>query len=107
MSTTKKTLDILQKHYCERMYRAYVCNPPMYFRTFWACIKPFVDPVTKNKVCICHGKSGMKQIVDDMGGPAVAYQHLEKCAGGIMDIKEFNVDEYLALPMNVSFDERE
>jgi hypothetical protein len=78
----------------------------MYFRTFWAVIKPLVDPVTKKKVCMCHGKAGMEQIVSDMGGPAKAYKHLEKCAGGTANLKEFNVDEYLALPMNVSFDEQ-
>lgn len=32
LSTTRYTLDILQKHYPERMYRGYVCNPPMIFR---------------------------------------------------------------------------
>mmetsp|Transcript_57181 Transcript_57181/g.139397 ORF Transcript_57181/g.139397 Transcript_57181/m.139397 type:complete len:429 (+) Transcript_57181:250-1536(+) len=106
MSTSKKTLDILQRHYCERMFRVYVCNPPLYFRTFWGIIKPLVDPVTKKKVCMCHGKAGMEQIVDDMGGPSKASKHLEKCAGGTGKIKDFNVDEYLSLPMNVCFDEQ-
>lgn len=106
ISTSKKTLDILQKHYCERMYRAYVCNPPLYFRTFWAVIKSFVDPVTKAKVCICHGNAGFKQIVNDMGGREKADKHLEKCAGGTKKLKDFQIDEYLALPLHVSFDDR-
>jgi len=44
MSTTKRTLEILQRHYCERMHRMYICNPPFVFRSFYALIKPFVDP---------------------------------------------------------------
>mmetsp|Transcript_720 Transcript_720/g.1320 ORF Transcript_720/g.1320 Transcript_720/m.1320 type:complete len:345 (+) Transcript_720:128-1162(+) len=105
MSTTRKTLDILQKHYCERMYRAYVCNPPLYFRSFWALIKPFVDPCTKKKVCFCSGKKGLQQIVDDMGGPERA-KHLEKCAGGVEQVREFNPEEFLNLPLEVAFDEK-
>ncbi|KAG7358391.1 CRAL-TRIO domain containing protein [Nitzschia inconspicua] len=106
MSTTKKTLDMLQKHYAERMYRAYVCNPPLYFRSFWALIKPFVDPITKQKVCFCSGKKGLHQIVDDMGGPEKAKLHLEKCAGGVADLRAFDNIEYLNLPFNVAFDEK-
>jgi hypothetical protein len=104
MSTTRKTLDILQCHYCERMFRAYVCNPPFYFTSFWAVIKPFVDPITKQKVCFCSGKKGMMQIVDDMGGPDRA-KHLEQCAGGVDDIRRYDYDEYLRLPFHMAFDE--
>ena len=32
LSTSRYTLDILQKHYPERMHKAYVCNPPFVFR---------------------------------------------------------------------------
>ena len=32
MSTSRYTLDILQKHYPERMHKAYICNPPFVFR---------------------------------------------------------------------------
>jgi hypothetical protein len=106
MSTTRKTLDMLQKHYAERMYRAYVCNPPLYFRSFWALIKPFVDPITKQKVCFCSGKKGLQQIVDDMGGPEKAKLHLEKCAGGMEDLRCFDNMEYLSLPWNAAFDEK-
>ncbi len=32
LSTSRYTLDILQKHYPERMHKAYICNPPFVFR---------------------------------------------------------------------------
>ena len=61
MSTSRKTLSILQHHYPERMHRVYLCSPPLLFRTVWAMVKPFVDPVTKEKICFCHGEKGLKQ----------------------------------------------
>jgi hypothetical protein len=105
MSTSRRTLDILQKHYPERMYCAYVCNPPFVFRTFWALIQPFIDPITKEKICFCSGKKGMQKIVEDMGGLEKAH-HLEPCAGGTDPLRPFDSKEYLLhLPLDVAFDE--
>ena len=106
MSTSRKTLNILQHHYPERMYRVYLCNPPLLFRTVWAMVKPFVDPVTKEKVCFCHGEKGLAKIQQDMEG----YHHyLEPCAGGSIGnpIRKFQSIEYLSLPFHVSFDEKQ
>jgi hypothetical protein len=106
MSTSRRTLNILQKHYPERLFRIYLCNPPFIFRSFWAVIKPFVDPVTKKKVCFCSGKQGMAQIRDDMGGEnSIGAKHLEPCAGGTDTLRDFDSTEYLALPFHVAFDE--
>ena len=106
MSTSKHTLEILQRHYPERLHRAYICNPPWVFTTFWSVIKPFVDPVTKSKVCFCSGSKGMSKILEDMGGKTKASKHLEKCAGGTNpNLREYDGNEYLDLPMNVGFDE--
>ena len=104
MSASKNTLTILQDHFCERMYRAYICNPPFVFRSFYAMIKPFVDPVTKQKVCWCVGKKGLEQIVEDVGGSEKAAKQLEKCCGG-GDVREFDSVEYNRLPLTVAFDE--
>jgi len=107
MSTTRRTLDILQRHFCERMYRAYICNPPFVFRSFYAMVKPFVDPVTKQKICWCVGKKGMNQVVEDVGGPEKAKAQLEKCCGGDGDtVRDFDSDEYMRLPLTVAFDEK-
>jgi hypothetical protein len=106
MSTSRRTLDILQKHYPERLHRSYVCNPPFIFRSFWVLIKPFVDPVTKRKICFCSGKQGMAQIRDDMGGEnSPGAKHLEPCAGGTDTLRDFDSVDYLTLPFHVAFDE--
>ena len=74
------------------------------FRTFYNMIKPFVDPVTKQKVCWCVGKQGLEQIVDDVGGAEMAGKQLEKCCGG-GDVRDFDSVEYNQQPLNVAFDE--
>ena len=104
LSASKNTLTILQQHFCERMYKVYICNPPFVFRSFYAMIKPFVDPVTKQKVCWCVGKKGMEQIVSDVGGMEKAANQLEKCCGG-SGVRDFDSIEYNLLPLNIAFDE--
>ncbi len=104
MSASKNTLTILQQHFCERMYRVYICNPPFVFRSFYAMIKPFVDPVTKQKICWCVGKKGMEQVVSDVGGVEKAANQLEKCCGG-PGVRDFDSIEYNLLPLNIAFDE--
>ena len=106
LSTTRYTLDILQKHYPERLHRAYICNPPYVFRGFWKVVSPFVDPVTKQKVCFCTGRNPYDEIIQDMGGSEKAAQHLEPCAGGPNPaLMEFDSVAYLDLPMDVTFGE--
>jgi hypothetical protein len=101
MSTSRYTLDILQKHYPERMYRAYVVHPPFVFRTFWMLVRPFVDPTTKEKICFCSGKKGIQKLTS-----AVTDVHkLEPCAGGETPMRDFDSKEYMTLPLNHGFDE--
>lgn len=101
MSTSRRTLDILQSHYPERMAVAYVCHPPMVFRTFWTVIKPFVDPTTKEKVVFCHGKTGIRKLVSSVA----QVEKLEDCAGGEADVRDFDSEEYLRLDFDTCFDE--
>ena len=107
LSTSKFTLDILQKHYPERIYRIYVCHAPFAFRMFWNLVKPFIDPITKEKVVmVTEGNDGMKQLHDEVG----SLEQLEPCVRGKENpvppnFKEFDSQEYLDLPMNVSFGE--
>lgn len=102
LSTSKYTLDILQKHYPERMYRAYLIHPPAVFNIFWKLVRPFIDPVTKEKVVFCTGKHGLQKFTDAVG-PFV--HKLEKDCGGPGPVREFDSAEYLNLPFDVSFDE--
>ena len=106
MSASKRTLTILQRHFCERMYRVYICNPPFIFRSFYAIIKPFVDPVTKQKICWCVGQKGLDQIVEDIGGTEKAAVQLEQCTGGIGNVRDFDSVEYNRLPLTEAFDEK-
>lgn len=105
MSTSKFTLDLLQKHYPERLFRAYICNPPWIFDGFWKVIQPFIDPVTKEKIQFCTSERAFEKVAQDMGGPERAKRCLEACAGGEIDPSDFDTVAYCALPLEVSFGE--
>jgi len=102
MSTTQYTLDILQKHYPERMRHFYLLHPPMVFKIFWAMIKHFVDPVTKEKIVFCSGKNHTLKLLDHVTVP----EKLEvRAYGSNPNIRDFDSEEYLRLPFDESFDE--
>ena len=107
LSTSKFTLDILQKHYPERIYRIYVCHAPLAFRLFWNLVKQFIDPITKAKVVmVTEGNDGMRQLHDEVEN----IDQLERCVRGQQNplppnFKEFDSHEYLNLPMDVTFGE--
>mmetsp|Transcript_20515 Transcript_20515/g.47451 ORF Transcript_20515/g.47451 Transcript_20515/m.47451 type:complete len:184 (-) Transcript_20515:291-842(-) len=99
LSTSRYTLDILQKHYPERMYRAYVLNPPMVFRTFWTIIRPFLDPVTKEKIVFCaSAKDGTEKVTQRFD-----LSNVEPCAFGSLSEPKFDSKEYLKKPFNTTF----
>lgn len=102
LSTTKYTLDILQKHYPERMFHAYLLNPPMVFLVFWNCIKSFVDGNTKEKIVFCSGRDGIKLLTNNV----TACNKLELRAGGTnQEINKFDPSIYHQLPIDISYDE--
>jgi hypothetical protein len=105
LHASKMTLDLLQKHFKERMYRIYVLNPPMTFRIFWKLVKPFIDPVTKTKIVFCTGPNseGTRQLHKDVGPDQAT--RLEECAYGTEPNRPFDSKEYLELPMHVGFDD--
>jgi CRAL/TRIO domain len=104
LSTSKYTLEIMQRHYPERCERFYLTNPPFIFKAFWAAVKPFIDPHTKQKIVFCTGKAGLAHLVDELGGDP---SKIEECAGGTNpNLKEFNLQEYVNLPMDEAFDDQ-
>ncbi len=101
LSTSRMTLKILQHHYPERLFRSYILNPPFVFRTFWSLVKPFIDPITKEKIQFCTGKGGKSIIEKDMDLAKV-----EPCAfGTTSDMVPFDSKTYLESPINLTFDE--
>jgi hypothetical protein len=112
MSTSKFTLDILQKHYPERIYRIYICHAPFAFRLFWNMVKPFIDPVTKQKiVMVTEGNEGMQQLHQELGATQVPYIVESSVRGKYIELSsdcrtaEFISEDYLRLPHNVAFGE--
>lgn len=101
MSTTKHTLQILQGHYPERMFRAYICDPPVVFRTFWNVIKYFIDPATLDKIAFCAGREGRSLLERDFDTDTT-----ERQAGGRKQLRSFCSREFLFdTPHHCTFDE--
>lgn len=101
MSTTKYTLDILQHHYPERMFRAYICDPPFVFRTFWSIIRHFVDPTTLEKIAFCSGGEGQRILERDFD-----LDTTEKHMCGRREMREFSSEQFLwKIPFEFGFDD--
>jgi hypothetical protein len=102
MSTVRHTLAILQNHYPERMHRAYICDPPLVFRSFWGVIRHFVDPSTLEKIAFCAGADGRILLDRDFDTATTETQ-----AGGTGTLRRFDSAEYLFdTPFDYTFDEK-
>mgnify|MGYP003386642783 CR=1 FL=1 len=100
MKTSMETLNILQNHYPERLYSAYMCRPPWIFNTFWNMIYPFVDPVTKQKIHFIKNSCDIVSTLGEYMNP----NQIECYLGGSNDI-EFNHELYLNGAMDLEYDE--
>jgi len=100
LSTSRWTLSILQDHYPERLHKAYILNPGIFFRTLMTVIRPFLDPVTKEKVVLCGGNSAPVKV-----GEWFDLKDVEECAGGSSgNTRRFNSVEYLTkIPFTETF----
>lgn len=78
----KQTLNILQNHYPERLGRALVTNVPWYIWTFFKLIRPFIDPLTYEKIRF-----------NEDGGLHVPREQLLKESGGLVEF-EYDHDIY-------------
>lgn len=102
LSTVKHTLRILQGHYPERMHRAYICDPPLVFRSFWRIIRMFVDPATLEKIAFCTGKEGAMALERDFDTSTT-----ERQAGGTEKLRDFCSREFLFdTPFDCTYDEK-
>lgn len=57
VKTAKETISILQNHYPERLYAAFLYNPPRIFEAFWKIVKHFLDAKTIQKVKFVYPKN--------------------------------------------------
>lgn len=97
MKTSMATLHILQNQYPERLKCAYVLRAPWVFHGFWSMIAPFIDPVTKTKICMVSDEN-MKATLLATISPKV----LEKEYGGD-DERVFSSSAYLDGPFSKEY----
>ncbi|TFK75199.1 CRAL/TRIO domain-containing protein [Pluteus cervinus] len=85
MSTSMAVLNILQDHYPERLGLALVINLPFLLNAFYKCISPFIDPITRKKLCF-----NVDIVKDKTFAPE---QAMSKWWGGSQDF-EYDHDKY-------------
>lgn len=90
LRTSMETLNILQNQYPERLGAAICYDPPHMFQTFWRIIRPFIDPVTYQKIKFIYSNQpdAMKFLEETFD-----LEVLEKTFGG-RSTWEFNFEEY-------------
>ena len=88
LSAMKEVLGILQGHYPERFGLALMFDAPKFFLTSFKILKPFIDPVTKEKIVfISEGEDWTKW------SEQINPQAVPKAYGGELDYT-FDVNEY-------------
>eukprot|EP00775_Hariotina_reticulata_P011182 gene11182-11332_t len=74
----KNVFNLLQSHYVERLSKLYMFNAPGIFWALWKVVKPFIDPVTREKVVflstsdlqVLHQEVGVELLPSYLGGTA-------------------------------------
>jgi hypothetical protein len=62
----RRLLFILRDHCPERLEHVFVVDAPFIFRAFWAIIKHFIDPITKELVQFISGEEEKKQVLGSL-----------------------------------------
>ena len=103
-SLVGKLLFTLRDHFPERLEQVFVVDAPFIFRAFWAVIKHFIDPITKEIVCFVSGEEAKKQvfgsIIDRNEASSWMYDGAE--IDGEVDIDDF----FKANPFDYAYGEK-
>jgi hypothetical protein len=69
----RQTLYIDQNYYPERLHIFFIINTPWFFSPLWSLIKPFIDPVTADKIHLLGNQDEylpiLRQYIDDSNIP--------------------------------------
>uniref|UniRef100_A0A7S3M0V5 CRAL-TRIO domain-containing protein n=1 Tax=Spumella elongata TaxID=89044 RepID=A0A7S3M0V5_9STRA len=98
--TSTETLNILQNHYPERLKCAYTLRAPFVFYAFFRMVSPFIDPVTKKKICMIKNAEVGKDACQL--NQEVDREVLETCVGGL-DERPFVSADYIAAPFHLDY----
>ncbi|GAX24375.1 hypothetical protein FisN_4Lh498 [Fistulifera solaris] len=63
MSAVKGIVGVLQSKYSERLKNLVILDPPLWMRTLYGLIKPFLDPITKAKFIVATGAKKKHEVL--------------------------------------------
>jgi hypothetical protein len=78
MDFVKRASAFCNQHYPERAGTVYIINVPSWFKMIWSVVKPWVDPVTLEKIHILRGAEEIRQTMQQR----IALEHLPPEYGG-------------------------
>ena len=70
-------MDIDQWFYPESMQKMYIVNAPWVFKMIWKVVRPWLHPITQEKIHVC-GSNFLKEFEAD----GITKDHLPECIGG-------------------------
>jgi len=99
LSTGKEMIKTLQRHYPERLNRAYLVGTSGFINVLWKLGKPFIDPVTVAKIIFIPGSKAVQVLNEDY-----EMDQIESILGGNAE-RQFDSEEYLTSPFHTAFGE--
>lgn len=94
MKLFKKTIDIDQNYYPERLGNMIIINAGILFRALWRLISAWVDPVTKEKFHI-YGADYQDKLQKYIDADQLPPQYGGTAPWDLPDVKEYSGDTYL------------
>lgn len=94
LGVSRGILDLMAKHYPERLKAFYLVDTPLVFRAFWQLIKPFIDPKTKGKMHFITGEEQRRETFSKLIDPeqAMPFSNPDGILTSKFDAKKFTYD---------------